>query len=89
MELPERGWWGRIALVSWVAFWKENVVIFLEKRMRKCSYSRGWMKDDVGPRGAQCSFQSVKYTRRDAFLSERSRVGLGEWKGETIPYFLY
>ena len=45
MELPERGWWWGIALVSWVAFWKENVVIFLEKRMRKCSYSRGWMKD--------------------------------------------
>lgn len=90
MELPEGGGRGQgIALVSWVAFWKENVVIFLEKRMRKCSYSRGRMKDDVGPRGAQCSFQSVKYTRRYAFLSERSRVGLGEWKGETIPYFLY
>lgn len=47
------------------------------------------MKDDVGPRGVQCSFQSVKYTRRYVFPSERSRVGLGEWKGETIPYFLY
>lgn len=35
------------------------------------------MKDDVGPRGAQCSFQSVKYTRRYAFLSERSRGGAG------------
>lgn len=47
------------------------------------------MKDDVGLRDAQRSFQFVKYTRRYAFPSKRSRVGLGEWKGETIPYFLY
>lgn len=36
MELPEGGGGGRgIALVSWVAFWKENVVIFLEKKDEK------------------------------------------------------
>lgn len=80
---------GGTALVSWVAFWNENVQVFLEKRKKRCSSLReDGMRDGVGPRGAQCPFQAVKYTRRDAFPSERSRVGWGEWKGETIPYFL-
>ena len=32
LELPIVG---RVALVVWMAFWKENVVIFLEKRKEK------------------------------------------------------
>lgn len=51
LELPGAG--GE-ALASWVEFWKENVVIFSEKKEEKGAVTQEeGMKDDVGPRGTQ------------------------------------
>lgn len=88
-DLPGGGGGGGMALVSWVAFGKKTCILFRKKEEKGAVIQEKGIKDDVGPRGTQCSFQVLKYTRRYAFPSKRSRVGLGEWKGETIPYFLY
>lgn len=68
---------------------RENIVIFfIRKKEEKGAVTpEEGMKEDVGPRGTQYSFQSVKYTRRYAFPSKRSGVGLGSGKEKQFPVF--
>lgn len=89
-----RTYLGVVGVVGWHWFpgWhleRKHVFFFRKKEEKGAVIQEKGIKDDVGPRGSQCSFQVRKYTRRYGFPSKRSRVGLGEWKGETIPYFLY
>lgn len=75
----------------WFGGWhfrKKTLSSFLGKKEEKGAVTpEEAMKDDVGPRGTQCSFQSVKYTRRYAFPSKRSRVGVGNGTEKQFPIF--